>query len=226
MPPFLALPPELLLDIADYLPPDAILALKLTHPTLNTLLPPPLQKRTHPLPRCARLAYLTYLRRPSPTSLIRCILCKATYPAALFTSAASPACLTAPSSAFRNEVVELPPRFCAWHVSRLARVVRVAPGEGNGWTSRVERMCMHCGAVQAWRKCGCGCGSCGVRGVRTYTRWLDNGRECRGFLFWREQGAEDGGGGGGRLFVRETCWSSGRWKLGIGFARIWGLDGR
>ncbi|KAF2803450.1 uncharacterized protein BDZ99DRAFT_364189, partial [Mytilinidion resinicola] len=113
----LALPPELLLSIAAHLPPDAILSLKLTHPALNNTFPP-LRKST-PLTRCARLACLAYLQRPSPTNLIRCVLCKATYPASLFNSAASPTCLPAPYSAStggrRTEVVELPARFCAWH---------------------------------------------------------------------------------------------------------------
>jgi hypothetical protein len=106
-------------------------------------------------------------------------------------------------------VVRLPDGVCAWHVGRLTRVVRTGGGAGdearrNEWVGRVGRMCMHCGVVEGWARCSCGCRSCGWREARTYTRYLDNARECCTFAFWRKSGAGEGGEDG-ELFVRETC---------------------
>ncbi|KAF2477516.1 uncharacterized protein BDR25DRAFT_188530, partial [Lindgomyces ingoldianus] len=114
----LSLPPELILEIADHIPPDGILSLKFTHPSFNTLLPLAPRLKNTALTTCARLAIRTYLSRPEPKpSHIRCILCKAIYPAALFSSSSSPACLPRypTHNAPHTEIVELPARFCAWH---------------------------------------------------------------------------------------------------------------
>lgn len=210
-PPLLCLPPELILEISDYLPPDGILALKFTHPVLYTTLPLDIRLRNVTLSNCARLAIRTYLRRPDPRpSHMRCILCKTVYPANLFSSSNSPACIpiSFSNSTLNTDVVELPRRFCAWHVGRLARIIHTKPGGRNEWVSQTEEMCMHCGAVQQWGKCECDCDSCGSRAVRTYTRYLNNNHECKKFVFWR-----DAATGSTKtpqikecqLYVRETC---------------------
>ncbi|OCK83534.1 hypothetical protein K432DRAFT_346830 [Lepidopterella palustris CBS 459.81] len=114
----LSLPPELILGIADHLPPDALISLKLAHSKFyNTLPAGPRLKRSSLTP-CARLAIRTYLESPTPNpSHIRCVLCKALYPPSLFNSSSSPACVPLPDATAktRQEVVELPERFCAWH---------------------------------------------------------------------------------------------------------------
>lgn len=220
MPTLLSLPPELLLSIADHLAPDAVLSLHLTHPTFRRTLPPLPRLRAADLPRCARLAIRAHLAPtpsphdpdPAPPPHRRCALCKALYPAPLFGSASSPACLPprdAGGRARAAEVVRLPDGVCAWHVGRLTRVVRTGGGAGeearrNEWVGRVGRMCMHCGVVEGWARCGCGCRSCGWREARTYTRYLDNARECCTFAFWRKGGVGEGEEDG-ELFVRETC---------------------
>ncbi|KAF2686389.1 hypothetical protein K458DRAFT_298334 [Lentithecium fluviatile CBS 122367] len=123
----LDLPIELLLEIQDYLPPDAILSLKLTHPLLNIALPILPKLRDRKLTNCARFAIERYRAQPheSPDHL-RCVLCKNIYPTKIFASSSSPACipLSFVNGAPRPEIVELPPLYCAWHVSRLARVVQ------------------------------------------------------------------------------------------------------
>jgi hypothetical protein len=205
----LSLPPELILDLSGFLPPDGILALKLTHRYLNEIvpfLPPP---KDTPFSECARVALRYYLSRPDPKpSHLRCILCKAVYPIDLFKSSSSPACVSdAISDASQTAVVELPQRLCSWHVGRLARVVHTGSGGRNEWTSHMEDMCMHCGAVQSWSRCNCDCGSCGLRSVRTYTRYLNNDRECRRFVFWRARGDR---GVGEQLMVREECQELGK----------------
>lgn len=204
----LSLPPELILGIADHLPPDALISLKLAHSKFyNTLPAGPRLKRSSLTP-CARLAIRTYLESPTPNpSHIRCVLCKALYPPSLFNSSSSPACVPLPDATAktRQEVVELPERFCAWHVGRLTRVVHVKFGARNEWVSRLERMCMHCGSIKGWRVCMCECQSCGTREVRAYTRYLDNKRECRTFAFWRR---DEGNGKERTLLVRETCWDN------------------
>ncbi|EAT79620.1 hypothetical protein SNOG_12820 [Parastagonospora nodorum SN15] len=136
------LPLELIYDISDFLPPDAVLALKLTHRNFNSILPLDSKLNKTPLSDCARLATRTYLSKPSPEpSHLRCILCKTVYPVNLFKSSSSPACI--PTSftedVQQTDVVELPQRLCSWHaagISGLAiwkicacTVVRSRPGQ-------------------------------------------------------------------------------------------------
>lgn len=212
-PPYLLqLPPELLLELSDFLPLDGILALKLTHSILNNTLPvlPRLRNRT--LDPCAQYAIERYRAPPHERRhQRRCNLCKKIYPISQFSSSSSPACL--PLAFYqdgpRPEVVELPNSFCAWHVGRLARVVRTDPGGRNEWVSDMRRMCMHKGCIDGWDECRCGCSSCGYKMVRTYTRFVNNQTECKKFQFWRSFAdglSEDPREKiAGRLFVQEVC---------------------
>lgn len=212
----LNLPPELLLEVADHLPPDGILALKLSHRILNYSLPLAPRLRNRTLSRCARLAVRSYLAKPTsnPTHL-RCVLCKAVYPLKSFQSSSSPACapLSFAADVEETEVIELPQRLCAWHIGRLARIVHTEDGGRNGWTASSEEMCMHCGAIQSWAKCDCKCDSCSVRAVTAYTRYLNNKTECRRFVFYRKAMTDSvvssHGTTGSQLFVRETCFEPG-----------------
>jgi hypothetical protein len=216
LPNLLRLPPELIYEIADHLPPDAILALKLTHRYLNSILSLKSRMRNVTLSSCARLALRTYLSNPTQNAThMRCILCKAVYPLNIFSSSSSPACvpLSLSPQGPRPEVVELPRRFCAWHVGRLAKIVHTEPNGRNEWVSSMREMCMHCGSVRGWGVCICKCDSCWTRSVRTYTRYLNNKFQCRRFLFWRDTTARVEGPREenleGRLYVRETCWDPG-----------------
>lgn len=201
-PNLLLLPNELLFQVTDHLPLDAILALKLTHRQLNSSLPLLPHVKNRPLNRCARYAIERLLTPPEEQAVhLRCILCKMVYPRSMFTSSASPACLPV---AFRHDepkpdVVEIPPSFCAWHVGRLARVVRTETAGRNEWVSDVKKMCMHDGCIQGWRDCNCDCRSCGYKMVRTYTRYLNNEVECRSFHFGRRAA--------GRPYVQEARWN-------------------
>ncbi|KAF1847559.1 uncharacterized protein K460DRAFT_242017, partial [Cucurbitaria berberidis CBS 394.84] len=139
----LNLPPELILEIGDCLPPDGILALKFSHPFLNRILPLAPRLRNTTLSDCARLAIRTYLSPPDlKPSHLRCILCKAVYPASLFNSSSSPACvpISLAEDARQTDVVELPQRLCSWHVGRLARVIHTESGGRNEWISHVDNM--------------------------------------------------------------------------------------
>lgn len=207
----LDLPPELILDIGNYLAPDAILALKFSHPMFHRILPPAREPKKTTLSRCVHLAIRTYLSPPNSTpSHIRCILCKAEYPPSLFKSSSSPACVPV-SGAGGADVVEMPERTCSWHVGSLVRKIPPTESEGrNEWVSQKNEMCMHCGAVQRWIKCGCTCDSCSFRSVRTYTRYLNNDKECKEFKFGRNRvdGNQDG-----QLWVQETCWNPGEFAM-------------
>lgn len=211
----LNLPPELILEIADHLPVDGILALKLTHRILNYSLPITPRLRNRTLSQCARLALRNYLAKPvlNPTHL-RCILCKAVYPLKTFQSTSSPACASSNEANVDDvDVVELPQRLCAWHVGRLARIVHTEPGGRNEWVDSSEEMCMHCGSIQAWAKCDCRCDSCSVRTVTAYTRYLNNKVECKKFVFYRIAVPDDGvlpeKTERSQLYVRETCYEPG-----------------
>jgi hypothetical protein len=212
-----SLPPELILEFSDLLAPDAILALKLTHRKFNETLPFLPHLKHESFSKCAHLAIRTYLTRPSPNpSHHRCILCKKVYPASLFRSASSPACVPVSweENVHQTDVVELPQRLCSWHVGRLARIIHTGPGGRNEWTSHMGEMCMHCGAIQGWGRCDCNCDSCAIRLVRTYTRYLNNENECRRFLFWKDRTRSEGidlpNDVYGRLMVRETGWDPGK----------------
>jgi hypothetical protein len=95
----------------------------------------------------------------------------------------------------------------------LARIVHTGSQGKNMWVSKMAEMCIHCGAVQTWNKCSCDCDSCSFRSVMTYTRYLNNDKECRTFVFWRN-GAESTSSSqddsGGQLFVKETCRDGGK----------------
>lgn len=216
----LQLPPELLLEVSDYLPLDGVLALKLAHPILNTTLPTLPRLRNRTLDPCARFAIERHRAPPDEDRHeLRCILCKTVYPKSMFTSSSSPACLPRALDADtpRPDVVELPPSFCAWHVSRLTRVVRTEPKGRNEWVSDVKRMCMHSGCIDGWHDCNCACSSCGYKLVRTYTRFLNNKSECKKFHFWRNTAAGTNENAqekiAGRLFVQEVCWNPSEFYL-------------
>jgi hypothetical protein len=220
-----SLPPELMLEISEFLAPDGILALKLTHRKFNETLPFSPQLKNTPFSDCAHLAIRNYLSRPNLNpSHLRCMFCKKVYPASLFRSSSSPACVPVSweEDVEQTEVVELPQRLCSWHVGRLTQVIHTERDKGwNEWTSVMDEMCMHCGAIQGWAKCDCDCDSCAIRPVRTYTRYLDNDDECRTFLFWKGRAknainSQDNARNSqdnvkDRLWVRETCKS--RWQL-------------
>ncbi|KAF2995586.1 hypothetical protein E8E13_004636 [Curvularia kusanoi] len=218
--PLLSLPPELILTIADHLPIDAILALKLSHRILHSTLPvtPRLQNLT--LSPCARLALRTYLAKPvsNPTHQ-RCLLCKAVYPLKSFHSSSSPVCSASLSFSGADvqdpNILKLPQGLCTWHVGRLVRIVKTRPGGRNEWVASREDMCMHCGAIRGWKGCGCGCESCAVREVTAYTRFLDNEVECRKYVFYRKDGR--------RLYVRETCKGDGSEEPEYVHMRVWDL---
>jgi hypothetical protein len=212
-----SLPPELILEVSDFLAPDGILALKLTHRKFNETLPFLPHLKHESFSECAHLAIRTYLSRPSPNPThLRCILCKRIYPASLFKSSSSPACIPVSweEKVQQTDVVELPQRLCSWHVGRLARIIHTGPGGRNEWTSHMDEMCMHCGAIQTWEKCRCDCHSCAIRPVRTYTRYLNNEWQCRRFMFWKDTAGFDVGilqdNVDGRLMVRETGWDPGK----------------
>lgn len=191
------------------LQPDGILALKLTHPALNTIFPALMPDVV--LDQCARFAIERHCSLPNKEYRSkRCILCKIRYPKDMFVSSSSPLCLS--DGIFASEVVELPPSFCAWHVGRLVRVVRTALGGRNEWISGVKVMCMHGGCIEGWQDCTCRCSSCGYAVVRTYTRFLNNDTECKKFHFRRRLDPEgkdnQESNMGGQLFVQEKCWDT------------------
>lgn len=211
----LDLPPELLLEITRNLPPDGILALRFTHPLLYDTLPFLPQRMKAGLSDCARLAIRTYLSLPDANpSHTRCIRCKEMYPTSLFYSGSSPLCMT-PSRDPDQEVIALPQRFCAWHVGSFIRVIHTKPGGKNEWTANNNTMCMHCGAVKEWRQCDCCCDSCWYRAVTTYTRYLDNNKECRNIRFWRNTSSatRPASAKGCQLLACEACYDPGKLNI-------------
>jgi hypothetical protein len=201
--PIFKLPTELIRIVGNHLTPDGILALKLTCRYLYPRLLLEEQLESTQLSRCERLTILAYLFKDHST--LRCIRCKSIYPISSFKSSNSPACVSASirEDAQQFEVVELPSRMCNLHVAALARFVDTEQGGRDEWVSNMDKMCMHCGAVQGWTKCDCNCGTCCVRPVRTYTRYISNKKTHPEFQLWRDQEGQ-GAGNQKQLMVRET----------------------
>jgi len=210
--PFMSLPTELVLEISDHLPLDAILALKLTQRRLNYILRLDQQRWQAPRSRCTQRAIHTYLApSTSKPSHRYCILCKATCPFNSFKSSNSSACLPLAIVSIPHDVVELPPRVCFCHVARFTRTIKTEPGGRNEWVSHRVKMCTHCGYIQGWTgrdsKCDCKCDSCSIGEATTYTRYLTKDTKSPEFVFWRDTlglGEERIG----QLWVRETRWDS------------------
>lgn len=203
------LPTELILDICDFLPLDALLALKLTASRLNSMIRLDPRRWQHALSSCARRAVHSYLNlSPPKPDQQHCRLCNSAYPIAMFSSSTSPACIAMKLTTTPHDVVQLSSNVCSWHVSRLARVIHTGHGGRNEWTSCMDDICMHCGNIMGWSKCSCTCDSCGFWAVRTYTRYLNNSKECHRFLFWREA-SELASSDTGQLWVWEACSDNG-----------------
>ncbi|EON64403.1 hypothetical protein W97_03634 [Coniosporium apollinis CBS 100218] len=195
----LTLPTELLLIIASDLDPSALLSWKLSHPLFYHMLKLPADVTPAVLSICARLAVRDYLKSSDvQDNRMRCALCKGLYPPDMFSSATSPACIPFRDlNRRRQEVLDMPERVCIWDIGRLVRFeAATTAADEPQWTSSMESVCMHCGAVQSWNRCACQCQTCSVREARTYTRWLSCGEPPGGrFAFARHKD--------GSLWVRE-----------------------
>jgi hypothetical protein len=205
---FTNLPTELIIDITDRLPLDAILALKLTQRRLNSILRLDQQCRQAPRSRCTQRAIQIYLApSSSPLSHRYCIMCEATVPVENFKSPHSSACLPVATASIPHDVVELPSRVCFAHVARFTRSIKTEAGGRNEWVSHGVKMCMHCGYIQGWTKgkskCDCECDSCSVEEATAYTRYLPKNMASAEFVFWRDA-PESAKEGVGQLWVRET----------------------
>jgi hypothetical protein len=180
------LPNELVLDISDILPPDAMLALKLTHPRLNAILSLEARLTKTTLSACERLAIIDHLKRPNaqPTHL-RCIICKQRYLTSLFKSRGIPEeiPLSFADKAQRSEFVGLPQRLCLWEVGRLMRIINTGPDGLNKWVTRKDVICLCCGSIKSWKDCDCRCATCLSASVRVYTRYLPKGARVEDSCF-------------------------------------------
>ncbi|EUC30928.1 hypothetical protein COCCADRAFT_7099 [Bipolaris zeicola 26-R-13] len=103
------LPTELILDICDLLPLDALLALKLTAPRLNSMIRLDPRRWQNILSPCARRAIHGYLN-PSPPNPDQehCRCCNTGYQIAMFSSSTSPACIPMKLTTTPHVVVQLP----------------------------------------------------------------------------------------------------------------------
>ncbi|KAF2112638.1 hypothetical protein BDV96DRAFT_153970 [Lophiotrema nucula] len=219
-PKLLTLPPELLVEIADYLPVDGIVAFQLSQRYLNSLIKgTPKLSRNRPLTDCAGRAIRTYLKPPSANNppRLRCIVCRNYYPIAQFDASDSAACLSVPqfttTTESLKEILEVPGRICSWHVGRFVRLRHTGPGGRNEWVSCIRQLCVHCGEIKGWVPCSCECESCGTRTLWTYTRYLNNNKECKTYKFWRRNEASTDSVKDslpGSLFVRETVCEDGK----------------
>ncbi|ENI04543.1 hypothetical protein COCC4DRAFT_50693 [Bipolaris maydis ATCC 48331] len=120
---FHGLPAELMRDICDFLPLDALLALKLTAPRLNSTIRLDPRRRQDALSPCARRAIHSYLNPSlSKPDQQHCRLCNTAYSMAMFSSSASPACIPMKLTTTPHDVVQLPSNVCSWHFKYLGQV--------------------------------------------------------------------------------------------------------
>jgi len=201
------LPTELILDIADILPHDAIVALGLTQRRLNSIIWLNQRRWQTPRPRCVQRAIQRHLAPPSSKPTHRyCILCRVTCPIGSFKSSLSPACLPMAGANVPHDVIELPPNVCFCHVARFTMHIKTGPGTilppRNAWVSQRIKICLHCGKT-AWDKCNCECQTCLTGEVTTYIRCFTKPKGDTTFVFWRET-SRPGEQEAGQLWVRET----------------------
>jgi len=203
------LPTELILDIADILPHDAIVALGLTQRRLNSIIWLNQRRWQIPRPQCVQRAIQRHLAAPSSKPTHRyCILCKVTCPIGSFKSSLSPACLPMAGVNVPHDVIELPPNVCFCHVARFAMPIETGPNTilppRNAWVSQRIKICLHCGGTP-WdsTKCNFDCQTCLTGEVTTYIRFFTPREETPKFVFWRET-PRPGEQGAGKLWVRET----------------------
>lgn len=191
------LPAELILQIGYLLPRDAIVALRLVHQRFSQIFPPLLgaPKQTD---QCVRFAIQRHIENPSSSHFL-CSICKKRYPRGMFRCSDGNSASTCAA-----DMLRFPEGVCSWHFGRVSRVIKTDPGGANKWKSRAEDMCMHCGSIKAWFGCSCQCDSCGYAEIQTFTRFLNNERECRKFSFHQLEDDQRGT----CLVVREMCGSS------------------
>ena len=203
------LPTELILDIADILPHDAIVALGLTQRRVNSIIWLNQRRWQTPRPRCVQRAIQRHLAPPSSKPTHRyCILCRVTCPIGSFKSSLSPACLPMARVNVLHDVIELPPNVCFCHVARFTMHIKTGPGTilppRNAWVSQRIKICLHCGKT-SWDldKCNFACPTCLTGEVTTYIRYFTPREEKPKFVFWRETPRPEEQGAG-QLWVRET----------------------
>ncbi|PSN74804.1 hypothetical protein BS50DRAFT_462326, partial [Corynespora cassiicola Philippines] len=112
------LPPELIFEICNHLPPDGVLSLKLSHRVMYATIDLDRYFKNVTLSECSRMAINTYLSKPDPVHpRFRCMACKNIYDSDMFQSKKSRLCIPpSPVDGIpRDEVIELPPRVCSWH---------------------------------------------------------------------------------------------------------------
>jgi hypothetical protein len=206
----LNLPPELLWNISEFLPPSARAAFKLTCRRIYVDTPS-LDLNKSAVDNCTYQAINGFLEFNKDRR--QCILCKRWYPNCLFSDGSSKPNLEderrQTDFVLRHGVDSLggpgminsPPGCCGWHKSSLYRVIDASDANFvaifasipaaqtlNGsykWTSKKEIMCFHCGKVKGWTKCNCDCESCGESVVRTYTRLVQHQSDLGRFVFFR-----------------------------------------
>lgn len=163
---------------ADFLPPAAIVALKLTCRSNFEGVTSTIDQTFRD--GCASSAIRRHLEESREAPLrYRCACCKALYPSHMFEQLATP---------FNHDGSQLMfGRICRWHSGRFARVVGQPDLEGSpeqisGMGPRVknkqvvrlvtEQVCMHCGRVQAWEACECECETCWYKQVLCTTTYV------------------------------------------------------
>lgn len=139
---------------AVFLPPAAIVALKLTSRLNFETIEYSSNASFDP---CARFAIRRHLEESQEAPLrYRCAYCKALYPASMFEQLA-----TLDDGGIG--------RVCKWHSGRYDRVI----GGMAPVVKSIEKVCMHCGKVQAWEPCRCNCETCWYKDLSCTTTYVD-----------------------------------------------------
>lgn len=151
----LALPIELIQQIATHIPVSGLVALKLTSRQLFFQLPSPPQGYIKTASDCEKRAFRRYVaeRRDGSGGRRKCILCNGMMPLEFYGGRAEP--------------------VCKWHDGWFERIIFVAAlpkryGDATLVRQRRSRtLCGHCKEIRGWdvEKCPCessgGCDSCG-----------------------------------------------------------------
>jgi hypothetical protein len=166
------LPPELLLQIATYLPTSAVISLKLTNKTLYHAMPIPANYNLLQLPQCERDAVRRAIheRKELQSGRKRCLFCNTLQPLSRFANISKPIC-SLHDKRFLKYM--LPARVDEKTRARVSRIVGLT--DRIHWLEVPRTFCTHCQAIVEWEieDCWCRCQSCSRVPVNVVVRTAD-----------------------------------------------------
>ncbi|KAF2768041.1 hypothetical protein EJ03DRAFT_135039 [Teratosphaeria nubilosa] len=164
-----ALPLELILEIASYLPIAAIISAKLVNRTLYNAMPTPTKQELFGLQPCARRAVRRAVceRKELESGFKQCVACDTLQSIRHFWNASLPVCSFHEKRFLRLEAPD------SMNYDTLARISAVSNmSHKPSWLQLSRTFCGHCQVIIGWEMehCGCRCDCCPKVEVQVFLR--------------------------------------------------------